>query len=387
MRILFVSPWVPALERPRSLGLIKMLAELGEVTAVVAVWNADDEAAAAALPASEVIAVPMTSRRGAVRAGAALASRRSLQQAYVDSRRLRRAVRDASDRVRPDLAYFNVIRSAQFFSEVSAPATAIDLDEFRSAYYEQMRSRGARRRDRLVGRIEAPRMKRAERKALNHFDRVLVSSPLDLDEGERGQVRLVRSPHALPGRADRVPSDVIPCRIVFVGRLSYGANVQAIRWFVDNVFPAVRARHPHCELDIVGADPDIEVMALGSLDGVNVVGRVPDVTPYYRRAAVSVVPVSMATGVQMKLIESLAVGVPTVCSSLVAEQAGVVARDHCLVADSASEWVDAVTSLFESPELAANLSASGARWAESNYSEGAIRDAFMGAMDLSDVDG
>jgi glycosyltransferase involved in cell wall biosynthesis len=148
--------------------------------------------------------------------------------------------------------------------------------------------------------------------------------------------------------------------------MGYRANIEAVEWFVQSVLPGVCAHVPDAVLHVVGDNPGRAMAALES-SNVRIVGRVAEVEPYYRGAAVSIVPITMATGVQMKLIESLVVGVPTVSSALSARIAGVSAGKECLVADSTADWVDAVSSLLLDKELAASIATGGGKWARANY--------------------
>jgi glycosyltransferase involved in cell wall biosynthesis len=382
MRILVVAPWVPSVRRPRSFGLLTELATRHEVTVVAATWSDEDRDDLDRLAVQRTRSVPLSRWRGAARAGLALGGRGSLQQAYLDAPELRRAVREEATTIEPDLTYFNVIRSAQFADEVSGPKI-IDLDEFRSSYYEQLATTSRSPAWRLLGRVEGRRMAVAEQRAIDDVDLLLVSSPSDLTP-DRTTCRLVRSPHQMPppstdpspapdGRSAR-PS------IVFVGRLSYRANVEAVRWFATEVLPHVVEHRPEVVFEVVGAAPH---RSLRRLEGPNVevVGPVPEVAPFYSRAQVSVVPVRLATGVQMKLIESLSLGVATVTTSNVARLAGIDAPGPCLAAEGAEDWADAVGRLLDDAALRDQVRSAGARWAVEHYDARAIADDLHTAIE------
>jgi glycosyltransferase involved in cell wall biosynthesis len=391
VNILVVTPWVPSPRRPRSFGLIEELATRHEVTVVAACWSDQDEHDLDRLAVQHTRVVRLSKRRGAARAAASLLSRRSLQQAYLDSPALRRAVREEAEQRRPDLAYFNVLRTAQFADEVSGPSV-IDLDEFRSSYYEQLRNGSKSARWRLLGSIEGPRMRAAEDDAIASFDLLLVSSPSDLDRSP-GSCRLVRSPHRMPTssvgeepapRADEAKG-AEPPRIVFVGRLSYRANVEAVRWFASEVLPLVVEEHPDVVFDVVGESPH---RSLHPLVGPNLdlIGPVPEVAPYYQRSQVSVVPVFLATGVQMKLIESLSLGVATVTTSAVAGLAGIARSGPCVIADTADRWAEAVNELIRDEQHRAAVRLHGKRWADDHYDAGRIAASLHAAIGELQID-
>jgi sugar transferase (PEP-CTERM/EpsH1 system associated) len=110
--------------------------------------------------------------------------------------------------------------------------------------------------------------------------------------------------------------------VAFVGSMDYYPNQQAVIDFVDRVFPALRAREPGLELLIVGRSPSPKVMALAREAGVDVVGSVDDVRPYYRWAKGTVAPLGIARGIQNKVLEALAMDRPVWASEAVCRTFG-----------------------------------------------------------------
>lgn len=381
MRVMFVAPWIPTNRRPRSLGLLRAISSVHEVHLVAVAWSPLERAESAALEemCESVRIVSGNPKAAAMRAGLAVASRRSLQQAYVNFPAIRRTIHEVAETVRPDLAYFNVIRSAQFVEEAGPCVRVLDMDEIRSDYYVQMKEMGATVGARILGRLEAQRMRRAEAAAARAFDLILVSGPTDV--GRIAKSVLVRSPHVLgsssagPGRRN-VREDRASARYaVFVGRLGYAANRRAIEWLVRNVLPLVPSNR-RIALKIVGESPPRSIQKLKSRM-IEVVPNVQDVTPYYDHALVSVIPVKMATGVQMKLVESLSRGVPTICTPTVAALAGVTPGLHCLVADDERQWAVALGEVVESRELRERLSKAGQAWAREHYDADRISQSLL----------
>ncbi|MGB3764251.1 MAG: glycosyltransferase family 4 protein, partial [Ornithinimicrobium sp.] len=214
-----------------------------------------------------------------------------------------------------------------------------------------------------------------ERTQFATFDRVIVSSPSDL---HHPSTSLVRSPHVMPDRVPQRPAEP-DLDIVFVGRMSYRANVEAIEFFARNVLPLIHRSRPDVRLHVVGADPTRQVRRLAN-DGIVVHGRVESVVDFYRRARVSIVPVQAATGVQMKLIESLYMGVPTVCTPVTASQAGIEPGTHCLTATDPRQWSSAVLDLLSAGPEAGQMARAGAAWASSAYRRDTIESDLLGVV-------
>lgn len=102
--------------------------------------------------------------------------------------------------------------------------------------------------------------------------------------------------------------------IVFTGAMDYWANVDAVCWFVKEVFPLLREKMANAQFYIVGSKPTSEVSVLSAVDGVTVTGRVEDVRPYIKYATVSVAPMRIARGIQNKVLEAMAMARPVVAS-------------------------------------------------------------------------
>ena len=148
--------------------------------------------------------------------------------------------------------------------------------------------------------------------------------------------------------------------------MDYSANVDAVVWFVNNIWPELSHQHPALSFAIVGRDPTPEVRALAG-DRVSVTGTVPDVRPYYAGALAAVVPLRIGSGTRLKILEAMAAGIPVISTRLAAEGLDLADDTHLLIADSASEMIAAVSRLAASPELWRRLSRSGREAVSRSY--------------------
>jgi glycosyltransferase involved in cell wall biosynthesis len=129
--------------------------------------------------------------------------------------------------------------------------------------------------------------------------------------------------------------------------------------FCRDVLPKLQARRPAVRFQIVGAEPPQLIRDLGKLPGVSVTGSVPDVREYITRAALTVAPLAIARGTQNKILESMAMGVPVVCSVEASGGVDALADEHLLVASNPDEYVAAVSRILESREERARLAEAG----------------------------
>jgi sugar transferase (PEP-CTERM/EpsH1 system associated) len=218
-------------------------------------------------------------------------------------------------------------------------------------------------------RTEGRRLRRLER-ALPAWARAVTL----VGEAEAGLYRRFCAPgevRAVPNGVDldyfRPGPEACGPSCVFVGALDYLPNVDAAEWFCREVWPEVLRRRPRAKFLLVGRRPAPAVRRLAGRPGVEVVGQVPDVRPHVYRAAVTVVPLRIARGIQNKALESLAMGRATVVSP--ATLGGVRAEPgtHLLQASAPAEWVGALLRLFDDPGLRRRLGAAGRRYVQENH--------------------
>ncbi len=138
--------------------------------------------------------------------------------------------------------------------------------------------------------------------------------------------------------------------VVFCGVMNYEPNVDAVLWFANDVWPRVLKAHPEARFKIVGASPSSAVRALaGGSRQIEVTGSVADVRPHLWGAAVSVAPIKTSRGIQNKVLEALAAGLPTVVTPVVMDGLPSVVSPACDVAGIAGEFADAVNRLLAMP--------------------------------------
>lgn len=143
-----------------------------------------------------------------------------------------------------------------------------------------------------------------------------------------------------------------PRRLVFAGALTYGPNLEAMRWFVGDILPRVRKLAGDVELLITGVAPR-EGMPIGP--GVRPTGWVEDVRAVVASAAVSIAPVRHGSGTRLKILEAMALGTPVVATSKAAEGLEVVDGEHLLLADDAATFAAQTVRLLGDRDLASRL--------------------------------
>jgi len=161
-----------------------------------------------------------------------------------------------------------------------------------------------------------------------------------------------------PERVYPNPHAVAVQSIVFTGAMDYWPNIDAVSWFAERIFPAVREAQPNAQFTIVGSRPTEAVQALARYPGVVVTGSVPDVRPYLAHAACAVAPLRIARGVQNKVLEAMAMALPVVVSAQAAEGLRAAAGQDFILADDEAGFGRAVVAQLRHPTSAAPARAS-----------------------------
>jgi sugar transferase (PEP-CTERM/EpsH1 system associated) len=135
--------------------------------------------------------------------------------------------------------------------------------------------------------------------------------------------------------------------VVFCGVMNYRLNEEGALWFARAVWPLVRTRCPDARLSLVGSDPTSAIRELSARDStIEVTGTVPDVRPYLWRSAVAIAPLPSARGVQNKVLEAVAAGLPCVVTPAVHDGLPAEVIPACIRAQDAEQFAGAVVDLL-----------------------------------------
>jgi sugar transferase (PEP-CTERM/EpsH1 system associated) len=206
---------------------------------------------------------------------------------------------------------------------------------------------------------------RREGRCLEAFEREACGKSACVVVTTEREARLLRrlSPeanvHVIPNGVDTdyfdataVPRDLTSPAMVFTGDMSYFPNQEAVKFFATQVFPLVQVSVPDARFLIVGRNPDGSVLQLGQRNGVEVTGFVPDVRTYLAKAHVAVAPFTIAAGIQNKILEAMAFGLPVVATNRTAQGLSPAVAEIVTTGDTAEELAAGIVPLLRDPELA-----------------------------------
>jgi sugar transferase (PEP-CTERM/EpsH1 system associated) len=373
-RVLYIAhrrPYPPDKgERVRAFHEITALAKHFRVTLAALAHDRGDADAASPLKqwCEKVIVAPGGGRKGLLKGALSFLRGGSVTEGFFRSTTLRRAVLAEAEREPFDLVMAYSSGVLPMALEVPAPRHVIDLVDVDSVKWASYADASVWPKSWLYHR-EARGVRALEMEALERCDAVLLVSDAEV--------------RALGVRSDKVfavgngvdaeyfaPRRDTPSNgksLVFTGSMDYRPNVEGVCCFVRDVWPGLKECLPDLTLTIVGRNPARAVMQLENFPGVRVTGSVPDVRPYLAGAAVAVAPLTIARGIQNKVLEAMAMGRAVVASGAALEGLDVTPGEDVLQADTTQEWHDRITELLSNGNRRSRLEESARKCVEAHY--------------------
>jgi glycosyltransferase involved in cell wall biosynthesis len=255
-----------------------------------------------------------------------------------------------------DIVHIEQSRMAMYLEDIPPGANCARILAFQniaSDQYARILQVERRQITRMRALFHSKLMRRWEPRYAERFDRCIAVSDEDksllLSANPSLQIKII--PNGVDAKVlQPLALEVTPPALLFIGTMSYAPCIDAVAYLCDQILPHIRRELSGVELWIVGADPTPEVSALNR-DGIHVTGRVKDVVPYYRRSAVSVVPLRAGGGTRLKILEAMALGRPVVSTSIGCVGLDVVDGEHLLVADNPKQFSDQVVRLLSDRTL------------------------------------
>ena len=254
-----------------------------------------------------------------------------------------------------------------------APRARLVFDTVDLHYLREQR--GAELANDPVRARAADRTRAAELDVIARSDSTLVVSEVEREllarDAPQARVEVLSNLHrnSGPGKPFAQREDIL-----FVGGFRHPPNVDAVRWFVDSVWPLVHAREAALRFHCVGADVPAEIATLAERPGVIVHGHVADLLPFLEGARLAVAPLRYGAGVKGKVNQSMAHGQPVVATSCGIEGMHLRAGEDVLVADDAAGFVDAILRAYHDGGLWQRLADNGRANVERHFSLDAGRE-------------
>lgn len=351
MKVLYIAhscPYPPNKgDRIRSFNILKHLSRKHEVLLIYPAFSQKeiDNEIFLKQYCSSVAAIKLHRFSSILRGACSILGSRPITTSYFFSPQIQHAV-NTSDF---DLGFADCSSMAQYILQIDKPRIVdfVDIDSEKWKLYATLHKFPKS----FIFNLEKKRLKEFEDRLGASFDACCVVS-----ENER---LLLQNQHNVfvvkngvdveffSGQPHPSPSNAT---LLFSGAMNYFPNVDGALFFCKEIFPIIQQKIPHSKFIIAGMHPTKPIQMLAN-DNIIVTGYVPDIRNYLAQADVCVVPLRLARGIQNKILEAMAMGIPVVATH--AANQGIQAEDHTeiLLADTPEEFAQATIRLLESQSL------------------------------------
>jgi len=314
-------------------------------------------------PFSRVTTVPFSRIRGVLRLVPALFTGKPFQVALYGEREMYAKVEQVAGQY--DVIIAHLVRAAQFIMQRSSERDFLEMTDAISLNYARTcQQASVPWLKRILYRVESARIERCEDRVLRHFRNTFLVSDTDRDyltdrNPGFGDKLIVAQNGVELNDLPRIEASMTSPVVGFVGSMGYLPNIDACRYFIDEVLPRLRARIPGLVFRIVGRGPASVLDSLAKHAGVEVTGEVASVSQAMEGCYAAVAPIRIAAGLQNKVLEYMAMGIATVVTPICAGPIGARPGEQLLVADGEQAFCEALADLWQNAALRTRLGDAG----------------------------
>lgn len=219
---------------------------------------------------------------------------------------------------------------------------------------------------RIVFKIEAKRLKLYERSVFDYFEVKTIISEQDKQlilHPDKQQIHVIPNgidPHFFEPVAIKATKE-----LVFVGNLNYPPNIEAVDFIIKELIP----KNTSYKYLISGANPSVSLLKRSSkLSQITLNGWVDDIRTAYLSGKIFIAPMKIGTGMQNKLLEAMAVGLPCITTTLANNAIHAVHNESILVADTPEEFISCIDRLLGDSSLYKKIAENGQKLVQEKYS-------------------
>ena len=387
MKVLFVSAWWPFPpdngSRIRVFNLMKALSVRHEVYLVSLLQEDSDPTRSQAFPGVCEVVCTQKERvpaRGSLKSFTALLSTRPRDYLLMFDPAMKRAVANCVREISPDVVVVSTLGVAEYAPFSAGVPMLLEQHNCEFALLRRGAPRGVGRLPRLRHALMCRKNELWETGVCRKFDAVTLVSEDDKRHLSRAAPDL-RKLFVVPNGVDTEQFDPglwspDGGALLYSGALTYGANLDAVRYFAAEIMPILRQERRDVVLRVTGRTTGVDLSGISGNDNVLLTGYVDDIRPILAKSAVCVVPLREGGGTRLKILEAMAAGVPVVSTSVGAEGIEAIDGRHFLLADTPAAFAEAVIRILREPGLASSLRAEARRLVEDKYRWNVIGERF-----------
>ncbi len=151
-----------------------------------------------------------------------------------------------------------------------------------------------------------------------------------------------------------------------IGSMNWGPNIEAVRWLVSSIFPAIKKQIPNAKLHLAGSNMPKEFTS-NELKGIEVSGFVENVNEFMTTKGIMLVPLKSGSGVRIKILEGMNLGIPIITTKIGAEGLNAIHEKELIISENEPEFIEFAVSLFNSEEKRSTLGGNAKNFITKNH--------------------
>ncbi len=275
-------------------------------------------------------------------------SQKPFQIAFFQSNKFRKKLKNLLETQQYDAIHVQHIRMAQYFKDIDKSNVILDLPDAFSMYWQRRKEQSTQFLQKIFATIEFKRLHQFEKTMIPQFSKTLVCSKVDqefLVKSTGVGVELLENGVDVNQFYPRTDIEFVEGRILFTGNMSYAPNIDALHYFIEEIWPNILSQFPKATFVIAGQKPGSWIQSLAS-DKITVTGFVEDLAHEYAMAHVVISPLRIGAGTQNKVLEALAMDIPVVTTNVGYEGLGLPKDTGALLSHNSFEFSDNVLKLL-----------------------------------------
>lgn len=282
-----------------------------------------------------------------------------------------------------DAIHVQHLRMSQYFKQLDTSSKVVlDLPDAFSLYWQRRKEKASGFFQKLFINTEHSRLLKYEKRMFN-FDLNLACSKEDIEylRTKHGidKIELLSNGVDVNTFKPLSKSLIIPRRVLFTGNMDYAPNIDGAAYFVEEILPIVESKVPDVEFVIAGQRPVKKVQDLAK-NNIKITGFIPKLNEMYATAEVVVSPLRIGAGTQNKVLESMAMGIPVVCTNIGFEGLGAKNGEGIYSETDPKEFANRVIEILQDSVLRDELGVKATNLISNKFSWGQIASQLKGYL-------
>ena len=223
-----------------------------------------------------------------------------------------------------DYLFFSQVRSSQYLPKNYYGKTILDMgDLYSDNYYQSFKNLNFLNPMKYIYFFESLLVKKSERKIFENFDRITLFSKKEVEKiDKKYKKKICKIDWSVEKIVNNFSYSLKKSKVLFIGNLGYLPNIMACKYFIRKILPKLKLKIPDVKLTIIGNINYLDRIILSKNENVEILGPKKNLKKFIRNAYCGLANLSIATGVQSKVLTYMSNGLPVICHSKVAVNFG-----------------------------------------------------------------